>query len=378
MESENTTNDSFKGTRNVEHHEQIRADRACIGCGFNLFGQPVVKEEHYNLAITRCPECGEVAAIQSYPTMSHWVNRFRVILGAGWVVSLLVAFAINSLIIMGLSFGSIDIASEKLSEEIGFAHSRWVEAQSLAAIEEQKRVKDSMNPVESDPVVINPEPDTTVEDPEVATIDPVLQNVVSGSVSTTINGITTTVTTESDGSTTTSTSINGVQTGSLMGGSYRWTTISNNWIENELGPMIEEKGGLWANVNREFLIMLIPISIVSTIAGIFWSVALLGSRRRVAIILPIVVSCIALVLVVSTSMDNSMMSYASEVARDHLVYVIGPLMVTSAAIFGLLGVFIGRSVARFVVLVSLPPRSRVSLSILWTRDGLELPKPKYK
>jgi|GEM_PF-1353801 len=378
MESENTTNDSSKQSLNSENNEQIRADRACIGCGFNLFGQPVIKEEHYNLAIARCPECGEVAAIQTYPTMSHWVNRFRAIIGAGWVVTLIAAIAINSLIIMGMSFGAVDIASEKLSEEIGFAHSRWVEAQSLAAIEEQKRVRDSMNPVESEPVVIESESSNTVEDPEVVTTDSALQNRVSGSVATTINGITTTVTTESDGSTTTSTSINGVQTSSLMGGSYRWTTISNNWIENELGPMLEQKGGLWANVNREFLIMMIPIAIVSMIAGIFWSVALLGSRRRVAIIIPILVSFLALVLVVSTSLSDSMMSYASEVARDHLTFIIGPIMVICAAIFGLLGVYIGRSVARFVVLVSLPPRSRVSLSILWTRDGLALPKPKNK
>lgn len=47
-------------------------------------------------------------------------------------------------------------------------------------------------------------------------------------------------------------------------------------------------------------------------------------------------------------------------------------------IFALLGVYLGRKIARFVICMSLPPRYRTSLSIFWSRDGLELPKPTLK
>lgn len=42
----------------------VTVDRPCSKCGFNLVGQPIIRERHYGLFIARCPECGTVALIR--------------------------------------------------------------------------------------------------------------------------------------------------------------------------------------------------------------------------------------------------------------------------------------------------------------------------
>ena len=113
----------------TEHdtHDTIRADRACIACGFNLFGQPITRESHYNLLITRCPECGQAAALQSYPTMSHWVNRFRAILSALWIALTLGILALTVLINTGITQGACENASQELATTIAADHQAWLE-----------------------------------------------------------------------------------------------------------------------------------------------------------------------------------------------------------------------------------------------------------
>ncbi len=48
------------GTRD-ERVSTLVGDRLCIRCGFNLCGQPVLRERHYRMLIARCPECSTVA-----------------------------------------------------------------------------------------------------------------------------------------------------------------------------------------------------------------------------------------------------------------------------------------------------------------------------
>jgi len=62
-----------------------------VGCGFNLHGQPIVREAHYGLVMVRCPECAQVAALQEYPSLGKWAGRLA---GAGallWLVIVLAA-----------------------------------------------------------------------------------------------------------------------------------------------------------------------------------------------------------------------------------------------------------------------------------------------
>lgn len=108
----------------------ILADRACIGCGFNLYGQTVTKESHYGLAVARCPECGTVAALQSYPVMTHWVNRFRALLSALFLILLVAVFAANTASHTGMTRTTIESASENLSRAIAEAYGGATQTQS--------------------------------------------------------------------------------------------------------------------------------------------------------------------------------------------------------------------------------------------------------
>lgn len=68
----------------------LAGDRLCTGCGYNLTGQPVVREAHYQMLIVRCPECGTVASVQEYPLLGRWAGRWAAVLAASWFVAALV------------------------------------------------------------------------------------------------------------------------------------------------------------------------------------------------------------------------------------------------------------------------------------------------
>lgn len=67
----------------------VIGDRVCITCGYNLMGQPIVREQYYKMLIVRCPECATVASLQEYPLLGKWANRWAVMLAVLWFVLLL-------------------------------------------------------------------------------------------------------------------------------------------------------------------------------------------------------------------------------------------------------------------------------------------------
>lgn len=79
----------------------IRGDRLCIRCGFNLHGQQIVREEHYDMLAVRCPECSTVASLQEYPTLGTWTRRFWAVLALAWLVLLLAAGLLSWLSVTG-------------------------------------------------------------------------------------------------------------------------------------------------------------------------------------------------------------------------------------------------------------------------------------
>ncbi len=282
--------------------EHIRADRACIGCGFNLYGQSVTKEEHYGLAIARCPECGEVAALQTYPTMSHWVNRFRALLAGFWVIVLLIAFVIQVLIVAAFADSVSRDVSDPLAKKIGEVYYNWAEE----------------------------------------------------------NG--------------TTTSIAGWAT--TPEAYYQWVQIPSDWADEHLDAIVADYGGLWSTFDRSNMIYVIPAWMVVFLAGVFWSIVLLGATRKRATIVPLAASALVLVLTyIEFPSSMFIVPQASDVAKELYAHIMAPIaiIVQLPALF--IGVFFGRKIARWIILLTLPPRSRVSLSILWTRDGLDLPRP---
>ncbi|MFG0300004.1 MAG: hypothetical protein ACF8K1_10435 [Phycisphaerales bacterium JB047] len=286
--------------RDDEHPDQIRADRACIGCGFNLFGQTVTKEEQYGLAIARCPECGTVAALQQYPLMSHWVNRFRAILAGLYLMLLLGTLALSAMIVSGFSFAVTNTASERLGDYLGLSYMNWEKGQAAQTN----------------------------------------QNAA-------------------------------VQ----YNGSGRWMSLSQVWVDEHLDEAVDSFGGLWANINPDAFVFILPVGLVSILIGVYWSVTLLGATRMRAWLVPVLAAMIGAVFVIGMNMDPGTYPQASDQAlRLYLPRIVPVVMLYQIILMGL-GVLIGRPVARFAVCMALPPRSRVPLGVLWTRDGLELPRP---
>ena len=91
--SEHTAADRHDGTPG-EVLGEIQTDRACIECGFNLFGQTIVRDEHYGMPIARCPECGRVCALQEYPGLGVWARRWNGLLGSLWLLAAVGLFSL--------------------------------------------------------------------------------------------------------------------------------------------------------------------------------------------------------------------------------------------------------------------------------------------
>lgn len=329
-----------------QHFSEIRADRACIGCGFNLYAQPVSKEEHYGLAICKCPECGTVAALQSYPVMSHWVNRFRALIAAIWIIALLGIFIACTMSITGMAQGTANLAGEKLGDIIGHEHHIWSQ--------EQDRLRELA--MQTDQAAVQPAVPVPAPDP------------LSFGGTTTIvtsNGVTTV-----NGTIVPTTPLSPTQSGQ-----YKWVWLSQGWGDAYLQQVIDDSGGLITNIDRQFLVMLIPGTIVGTLFGIFWSVALLGGTRRKALIVPLVACLIACMVLIGMSRPDYNYTYISGLTQDLYAPVIGPVFIAYMFLISCFGIWIGRMVARRIVVMALPARSRIPLSNLWIQDGLALPKP---
>ncbi|MEQ8769493.1 MAG: hypothetical protein RIB60_03175 [Phycisphaerales bacterium] len=104
----------------------IVGDRACATCGFNLYGQHVVREPHYGLIAARCPECGTLAALQEYPALGTWARRWAIVLSALWVVIMLGVFAATTMTAFGLTIGSVEAASDNADHLLAADYTEWV------------------------------------------------------------------------------------------------------------------------------------------------------------------------------------------------------------------------------------------------------------
>ena len=112
----------------------LQGDRLCAGCHYNLTGQSIVRESHYQLLIVRCPECGTVASVQEYPLLGRWSSRWAAMAAAGFLLFAVLLFAATVLTIFGLSMGSAEQAAWKLSTVIDQKFQAW-QAEQAGAVD---------------------------------------------------------------------------------------------------------------------------------------------------------------------------------------------------------------------------------------------------
>ena len=104
-------------------------DRLCIKCGYNLTGQPVLREPHYEMLIVRCPECGTVASTQEYPLLGGWAGRWAALAAALWFLLTLVLTLASAGILVGMASSVATSAS--------LPYARWLSEQQLTWFKSQ-------------------------------------------------------------------------------------------------------------------------------------------------------------------------------------------------------------------------------------------------
>lgn len=115
-----------------ERIDVLSGDRCCVKCGFNLHGQLIVREPHYGLLIVRCPECGQPAAMQEYPTLTRWVGRVRFALVAVWLMLLLAGIAATGGILYGFTQATMQAVVAPYSQQAATDWSAWTKANAPA------------------------------------------------------------------------------------------------------------------------------------------------------------------------------------------------------------------------------------------------------
>lgn len=115
-----------------ERIDVLSGDRCCVKCGFNLHGQLIVREPHYGLLIVRCPECGQPAAMQEYPTLTRWVGRVRFALVAVWLLLLLAGIAATGGILYGFTNATASVAIGPYMQQASADWSAWTKANAPA------------------------------------------------------------------------------------------------------------------------------------------------------------------------------------------------------------------------------------------------------
>lgn len=104
-------------------------DRLCIKCGYNLTGQPVLREPHYEMLIVRCPECGTVASMQEYPLLGRWAGRWAALVAALWFIVAFVLLMASAGILLGLGSEVTRIACEPYAGWLSEQQLLWIKAQ---------------------------------------------------------------------------------------------------------------------------------------------------------------------------------------------------------------------------------------------------------
>ncbi len=96
----------------------VRGDRLCQQCAYNLTGQPVLREQHYQMLIVRCPECGSVAAIQQQPVLAQWLGKLHGLWLVMWTLLILILGFGGTAALAGIAYGVASATSFSANEPI--------------------------------------------------------------------------------------------------------------------------------------------------------------------------------------------------------------------------------------------------------------------
>ena len=286
-------------------------DRLCIKCGYNLVGQPILRESHYDMLIVRCPECATVASVQEYPLLGRWANRWASLLGAMWMLALVGLWAGTSAAIFAFAIGSAELSTETYGELIRQKFNTWQLQQPGAG----------GTPTGGNTVIL-PGGGRIVVNANINTAD-----------------------------------------------------FTAWWQQQDRAAVLREAGGRLSGFNWIVCYIWLWMAITSVVIGVIWSTALLARGRRGllawGLVIILTAAAIGLIPVLDWLADTPSWTY--QAAAQQIAPLILGLSLLWGAIWLTVGLMFGRSITRGLIRLMLPPRMRSSLAFLWLTDGLEPP-----
>ena len=139
-ESQVTSRDQGEAPKD-ERLGVITGVRICAKCGFNLMGQTILREPIYSLIVARCPECGQVAPLQEYPSNARLARHWTMFLSA-LLILLILGFGMGvSLSMMGFMFVVLDEGTDLLTFTIRAGD--WSVPTDTASIESWRRLSEN-------------------------------------------------------------------------------------------------------------------------------------------------------------------------------------------------------------------------------------------
>lgn len=150
---------------------------------------------------------------------------------------------------------------------------------------------------------------------------------------------------------------------------------------NKLPPsrLFADAGGWSAGIEWGVLWYCVPACALAACFGAVWSILLPHLRGWRMLIVPAAIAGLTFLMVAGTWRNWSgrgMNAWVvGQLAFHHVRPLLTVLIVGIVLLALLLGMFVGRALARRVIVLTLPPRLRIPFSFLWTADGVPLPRP---
>ncbi|MEM7809580.1 MAG: hypothetical protein AAF561_15835 [Planctomycetota bacterium] len=306
----------------------VETDVFC-SCGYNLHGQRTQVDERLGFVTVRCPECGKWHPANQYATSnSVWLRRFATFVLFCWVLALL-------LILLAATFATAGVAMGRTMEftrsvQFDPANGRIVlEINTFEDLPISGRVQRYQYHYADDGSVVPPPPQTLDATPDFSRV----------------------VTVDADG--------------------QRWyprmrvpvRQVPDEWYESRYawqGPP-----PTW----RSVLGFGGPMAFGGLVLGVIQAATMwhLGWPRKLLPAVTVVACATGLYLLFMTATGEFDGPVRTAVTTEAFLNIHAPLLVA-----WIVGLVIGRPVARFVVDLFVPPKPRQALAHLWFADGKTL------
>lgn len=310
------------GSSSEQRTSTLVGDRVCIKCGYNLVGQAILREPHYNMLIVRCPECATVASVQEYPLLGRWANRWAAFFAALWLLLIVGMWVGSSMALFGFTVGSGEMASEQYGDFLYTQFNQWQNQQTAAP---------------------------TGAGAAAAT------GAAAGTITITRPGGRVTV---------------------VGGGIGPGAGFTAWWNQQDHAALLRSAGGVFAGFNVFVWYLWAWEALVMLCIGALWAAVLIGRHRGGMLVwgLIIILGAAALSLIPLLDWMASAPVWTYQVSRRQVAPPIMGLALLWGALWLFAGLMIGRPAARGMIRMLLPPRLRTSLTFLWLADGLPPPR----